>query len=263
LIFICGMGAGFFGAMVGLGGGVIMVPVLHLIFDLPIKTAVATSLCAVCATSIGGAARYLNKGMVDFRLGLFLETTTIVGAIAGGVLAIAIKPQLVSIAFAAVLLYTSANMIIKIRKPEGIISNDHRQRITSARKYTALGLSTLAGMVSALLGVGGGVVQVPILNLVLRYPIKAAVATSTYMIGITAAAGSLVYFLSQVRGTVDYPLIDYQAIGPLILGTLAGSSMGAATADKLRSRVIKIIFVIALVYAGLRIGLKGLGVELF
>ena len=240
-----------------------MVPVLNLIFDVPIKTAVATSLCAVCATSIGGAARYLSRGLVDFRLGLFLEITTIIGAVSGGLLAIVIKPEIMSVAFAIVLLYTSANMIAKIRKRDEAVSENHRRDILPMRKYIALGLSTIAGMVSALLGVGGGVVQVPILHLVLKYPIKAAVATSTYMIGITAAAGSLVYFLSQVRGIVDIQLINYQAIGPLILGTLAGSSLGAAVAEKLKSRVIKLIFVIALVYAGIRIGLKGLGVELF
>ncbi len=262
-IFICGLGAGLFGSLVGLGGGVIMVPVLNLIFGLPIKTAVATSLCAVCATSIGGAARYLKKGLVDFRMGLFLETTTVVGAIAGGFLAIAIKPQIISIAFAVVLLYTSANMIMKLRSPEIVISENDRGEINPGRKYTALGLSSLAGMVSAMLGVGGGVVQVPILHLVLKYPIKAAVATSTYMIGITAAAGSLVYLLSQVKGTVNYILIDYHAAGALIVGTLAGSSLGAALSDKLKARSIKLLFIIALLYAALRIGFKSLGWELF
>jgi len=262
-IFICGLGAGFFGSLVGLGGGVIMVPVLNLIFDLPIKTAVATSLCAVCATSIGGTARYLKKGLVDFRMGLFLETTTVIGAIAGSFLAIAIKPQIVSVAFAVVLLYTSVNMILKLRSPELAINSEKRDEINPGRKYSALGLSSLAGMVSALLGVGGGVVQVPILHLILRYPIKAAVATSTYMIGITAAAGSLIYFLSQVKGTVNYVLIDYQAVGALIIGTLSGSNLGAALSGKLKARFIKILFVIALTYAALRIGFKGLGWELF
>jgi len=262
-IFICGLGAGFFGSLVGLGGGVIMVPVLNLIFGLPIKTAVATSLCAVCATSIGGTARYLKKGLVDFRMGLFLETTTVIGAIAGSFLAIAIKPQFVSVAFAVVLLYTSANMVFKLRSPEMAFDDNSRGEITPGRKYSALGLSSLAGMVSALLGVGGGVVQVPILHLILKYPIKVAVATSTYMIGITAAAGSLVYFLSQVKGIVNYTLIDYHAVGALIIGTLTGSNLGAALSSKLKAQFIKVLFIIALVYAAFRIGFKGLGWELF
>ena len=262
-IFLSGLGAGFFGALVGLGGGVIMVPLLNLIFDLPIKTAVATSLCAVCATSIGGTARYLLKSLVDCRMGLFLEITTIIGAIAGGLIAIAIQPEIVSVAFGIVLLYTSVNMLLKINRKEAAITNAAEHMISRARKYIALGLSSIAGMVSAMLGVGGGVVQVPILNLVLGYPIKAAVATSTFMIGITAATGTLVYFLAQLKGSVDFVLIDYHAVAPLIIGTLTGSSLGAAVASKLKSKVIKFIFIVALLYAGLRIGLRGLGVELF
>ena len=114
-----------------------------------------------------------------------------------------------------------------------------------------------------MLGVGGGVVQVPILHLVLRYPIKAAVATSTFMIGMTAASGTLVYFIAQLKGAVEYLLIDYRAVAPLIIGTLIGSNLGAQAAGKIKAKIIKIIFIIALLYAGLRIGLRGLGVELF
>ncbi len=240
-----------------------MVPILNLAFGLPIKAAVATSLCAVCATSIGGASRYLTKRLVDFRMGLFLETTTIVGAIAGGLIAIAIQPEIVSVIFGIVLIYTSVNMVMKINRKDQPVTDIAGHVVSGARKIIGLILSTVAGMVSALLGVGGGVVQVPILHLILGYPIKAAVATSTYMIGVTAATGTLVYFIAQLKGTLEYDLIDYAAIAPLIIGTLVGSSLGAATASKLKSRVIKIVFIIALLYAGLRIGLRGLGVELF
>jgi uncharacterized protein len=259
-VFASGLLAGFFGALVGLGGGVIMVPLLNLVFGLPIKMAVATSLCAVCATSIGGTARYLSKGLADLRMGLFLETTTIIGAISGGVIAIAIKPQIVSVAFAAILIYTSINMTAKIRRKDSAAADSGTTFISNVRRYVALGLSTLAGMVSAMLGVGGGVVQVPILHLILRYPIKKAVATSTYMIGITAASGTLVYFLAQLRGTVDHVLINYHYVAPLIVGTLSGSTLGAVVAGKLNANIIKVIFIIALLYAGLRIGLKALGI---
>lgn len=263
IIFVSGLIAGFFGALVGLGGGVIMVPILNLVFGLPIKTAVATSLCAVCATSIGGAARYLNKSLVDLRMGLFLETTTVIGAIAGGVIAIALNPQILSVAFAIVLVYTSMNMLAKIRKPEPVSANVNLATLTPARKYSALSFSTIAGMVSAMLGVGGGVVQVPVLHLILRYPIKAAVATSTYMIGITAASGSLVYFIAQIRGAVDSNLINYHYVGPLIIGTLSGSTLGTVAAGRLKATVIKVIFITALLYAGLKIGYEAFGVKLF
>jgi uncharacterized membrane protein YfcA len=262
-IFISGLVAGYFGALVGLGGGVVMVPLLNLIFGLPIKTAVATSLCAVCATSIGGTARYLKSELVNIRMGLFLEMTTVIGAVGGGLIALIIKPQIVSVAFAIVLLYTSLNMLAKLNEKDIPLAAGGSYEVSSHRKFSALGLSSIAGMVSALLGVGGGVVQVPILHLILRYPIKAAVATSTFMIGITAASGTLVYFIAQLREAVDYLLIDYYALPPLIIGTLIGSNLGALTASKIKSRIIKIIFVIALLYAGVRIGLRGLGLELF
>jgi len=255
LIFLSGAVAGIFGALVGLGGGVIMVPLLNLAFHIPIKIAVATSLCAVCATSIGGAARYLGRDLVQIRLGLFLETTTIVGAIAGGLLAIAIKPTIVSGAFALVLLYTSTMMILHFKQDYAAGEASNPDEITALRQYGALGLSSLAGMVSAFLGVGGGVVQVPILHMILKFPLKVATATSTFMIGITAAAGSVIYYFKD--------MIDYRAAAPLIVGTLAGSHLGARLAGKADSRLIKLIFIIALLYAAVQIGLKGLGLELF
>jgi uncharacterized membrane protein YfcA len=216
---------------------------------------VATSLCAVCATSIGGAARYLKRELVEVRLGLFLETTTIIGAVAGGLLAIVIKPEIVSVAFALVLLYTSIMMALQFKKDYVRSGDEHSDDISSPGKYVALGLSTLAGMISAFLGVGGGVVQVPILHMILKYPLKVATATSTFMIGITAATGSVLYFFKD--------MIDYRAAAPLIIGTLAGSQIGARLAGRADSRLIKGIFIMALVYAAVRIGFKGLGLELF
>jgi len=261
-IFLSGLGAGFFGVLVGLGGGVIIVPLLTLVFGLPIKTAVATSLCSICATSIGGTARYLNKGLVDYRTGLFLETTSIIGAIGGGILALIIKPEIVSATFAVILIYTSINMLIKIGRKEPEAVPGFTPVVSTVRKYVALGLSVIGGMASSMLGVGGGVVKVPILNIVLRLPIKTAVATSTFMLGITASSGALVYYIAQMRGTVDYVLIDFQTAAPLILGTLAGSSIGAMAAGKMNAKVIKTVLIIALFYAGLRIGLQAIGIKL-
>lgn len=254
VILFCGLGAGFFGSLVGLGGGVIMVPVLNIVFGLPIKAAVATSLCAVCATSIGGAAKYLNRGIADFRLGLFLETTTVVGAVSGGLLAIVVKPQIISIMFALVLFYAAVGMALKKRDAGDNQDDINYKKPSLNRKLSALGLSSVVGMVSSFLGVGGGVVQVPILHLILKLPIKAATATSTYMIGITASAGSLVYFFKGI--------IDYKFVGPLIVGTLIGSTCGATLAGELRSTTIKVLFIMAIIYAGLQVGLKGLGIKI-
>ena len=254
MILLCGLGAGFFGTLVGLGGGIIMVPVLNLVFGFPIKTAVATSLCAVCATSIGGAAKYLTRGVADFRMGLFLETTTVIGAVSGCLLAIIVKPQVISIIFALVLFYAAVSIALKKQDAEGNQDNINYNKPTLKRKLSALGLSSVVGMVSSFLGIGGGVVQVPILHLILKLPIKVATATSTYMIGITASAGSLVYFFKGI--------IDYKFVGPLIIGTLIGSTYGATVAGKLKSTTIKLLFIVVIVYAGLQVGLKGLGVKI-
>jgi uncharacterized protein len=254
-IFLCGALAGLFGALVGLGGGIIIVPVLTLIFNVPIKYAVATSLISVCATSIGGAAKYLKQGKADFRLGLFLETTTVAGALIGGFLAVALKSQVIGITFSLMLLYTSAMMIIKKDQPSKADCDLRHIEPAAPGKYYALGLSFIGGIFSSFLGVGGGVIKVPVLNLILKMPIALAAATSTYMIGITTAAGSIVYL---VKG-----MVDYKIVAPLILGTYIGSSLGATVAGKTKSRVIKFLFIAVAIYSAFSIGLKELGVKLF
>jgi uncharacterized membrane protein YfcA len=253
-IFLCGSLAGLFGSLVGLGGGIIIVPILTLIFDVPIKYAVATSLISVCATSIGGAAKYLKRGTADFRLGLFLETTTVAGALTGGFLAVAVKSQVIGITFSLMLFYTSIMMLLKREKP--IKSDNELQPVepASLAKYFALGISFVGGMFSSFLGVGGGIIKVPVMNLILKMPMNLAAATSTYMIGITTAAGSIVYL---VKG-----MVDYEIAAPLILGTYLGSSFGAIISNKTKSNLIKYLFVAVVIYSAFSIGLKELGLKL-
>jgi uncharacterized protein len=252
-IGICGLVAGLFGALVGLGGGVIIIPILTLIFDVPIKSAVAISLISVCATSIGGAARYLAAGKSDFRLGLFMETTTVAGAICGGMVALLVNQSLIAIMFSLLLFYTSITMILK-KENKGNSEIDYRHSDpVGTVKYVVLVLSFVGGIISSFLGVGGGVIKVPIMNLILKIPIKISAATSTYMIGITTAAGSLVYL---IKG-----MVDYQMAAPLILGTYLGSSVGAKLSARINSTVIKYIFVSVLLYSAVTITLRHLGIK--
>lgn len=253
-IGICGLLAGFLGALVGLGGGVIIVPILVLIFDVPIKSAVAISLISVCATSIGGASRYLNSGKADFRLGLFLETATVAGAICGGMVALLVRQSILAVMFSILLFYTAISMILNKEDRKDSNAEYRHAEPVGVIRYIVLALSFAGGILSSLLGVGGGIVKVPILNLILKLPIKVSAATSTYMIGITTAAGSIVYL---INGT-----IDYQVAAPLILGTYLGSGIGAMMTTRIHSSIIKYIFVIILLYSAATISLKHFGISL-
>lgn len=251
---MCGLVSGFLGALIGIGGGVIIVPILVLIFDVPIKSAIAISLISVCATSIGGASRYLNSGKADFRLGLFLETTTVAGAICGGMIALLVRQSILAVMFSILLFYTAITMILN--KENGKDSNmeyKHTEPVGMI-KYIVLALSFVGGNLSSLLGVGGGIVKVPIMNLILKLPIKVSAATSTYMIGITTAAGSIVYL---IKG-----MVDYQVAAPLILGTYLGSGMGAKITTRIHSTVIKYLFIVILLYSAVTIALKHFGISL-
>jgi len=214
---------------------------------------VAISLISVCATSIGGAARYLSSGKVDYRLALFLETTTVAGALCGGLVALVVKPQIIALIFSLMLFYTGITMLFNKEKAENQTGDYNHDEPKSPAKYTILGLSFIGGIISSMLGVGGGIIKVPIMNLILKIPLKIAAATSTYMIGITTAAGSIVYL---VKG-----MVDYQLAAPLILGTYTGSNLGARLAAETRSKVIKYILIIVIFYSAANIALKYLGIK--
>lgn len=250
-IVICGLLAGFFGSLVGIGGGVIIVPILTLIFNIPIKSAIAISLISVCATSIGGASRYLVTGKTDFRMALLLETTTVAGAICGGMVALLVKQSVVAVMFSILLFYTAITMMLKGESPNNSDIEYKHSEPVGIIKLVVLALSFVGGVISSLLGVGGGIVKVPIMNLILKLPIKISAATSTYMIGITTAAGSLVYI---IKGTVDY-----QVAAPLILGTFFGSSIGAKLSASIHSTIIKYIFIAVILYSAVTITIKHLG----
>lgn len=255
-----GVLAGAFGAMLGLGGGVILVPLLTLAFDLPLSVAVGTSLVCVIATSNGGAAVNLAAGRADVRLGLVLAAGTVVGAITGAVLAGILPDRFLAGLFAVILAYTTIAMLRGLRTspaageermnptaPDGASAPAYRSR----RLPLAVGGSFAAGNISGLLGIGGGVVIVPLIHLVMKAPMQIAVATSNYMIGITGAAGAYTYLL---RGDVD-PL---QA-APVVLGVVAGSAMGARLASRVRGTWLVVVFAIVLAYVAFEMARRAIG----
>lgn len=252
--------AGAFGAMLGLGGGVILVPLLTLAFDIPLTVAVGTSLVCVIATSNGGAAVNLAARRADVRLGIVLAAGTVIGAITGAVLAGILPERVLAGLFAVVLAYTTVAMLRGLRRPSA--SGEERVDPTapdgasapayrSTRLPAAIGGSFAAGNISGLLGIGGGVVIVPLIHLAMKAPMQVAVATSNYMIGITGAAGAYTYLL---RGDVD----PRQA-APVVLGVVAGSALGARIASRVRGTWLVVAFAIVMAYVAFEMARRALG----
>jgi hypothetical protein len=274
LLAVGGFGAGAFGALLGLGGGVLLVPMLALGFGLPFREAVAISLLAVIATSSASAAVYLQRGVANLRLGLALEVLTVIGAVIGGLVAFALDERLLAAAFAVMLLYVALSMARRRPAAAGApASADTSLEIAPApdeavvpgsmtaslagpdyqvhRLPLGLALSGLAGVVSALLGVGGGIVKVPAMHLVMGLPLRAATATSNVTIGVTASASAVLYIM---RDAVD-PLVA----APVLVGTFIGATTAARVAPRIPLAAIRWLFVVVLVVVAIQMAARALG----
>lgn len=263
LLALSGVLAGAFGAMLGLGGGILIVPILTLGFDMPLTAAVGTSLICVIATSTGGAAVNVRAGRADVRLGILLGTGTVVGALTGGLMAGLLPERVLAALFALLMVYTAFTMARgALRRPsepeaadaagnaaasDGATAPAYRTR----RVPAAVGGSFVAGNVSGLLGIGGGIVTVPLLHLVMEAPMRVAVATSNFMIGMTAAAGAYAYLF---RGDVDA-----MVAGPVVLGVAAGAAAGARLSARLRQGWLVGLFVVVVLYVAFQMAMRAVG----
>jgi uncharacterized membrane protein YfcA len=240
LMVVGGIVTGVFGSLLGLGGGVLIVPLLTLGFGLPLHEAVGISLVCVIMTSSAAAGVYLERHTADLRLGMTLELFTASGAFLGGALAFALDEHVLEGLFAGLLLYVAVTMLRASRQaaPEAGQSYEvHRLRIG------LLG-STGAGIASALFGIGGGIIKVPLMHLVMGVPLRVATATSNLMIGITAAASAVIYL---TRGQID----PYVA-GPTAIGVFLGATIGSRAGHRVDVRVLRILFVGVLTYTALQ-----------
>ena len=252
--------AGVLGGLFGIGGGIFLVPVLSLGFGLPMHQAIAASIVAVIATSSATASVYVGKGISNIRLGMSLEVMTTIGAVLGGLAANALAGDVLRHIFAAFLLCMAALMLWRSRMHgEGIIRYDPSASISgsyydeaekrtieySVRKLGAgMFVSFFAGNMSGLLGVGGGIIKVPVMNMVCGVPIKASTATSNLMIGVTAVASAFIFFL---LGNV-HPYYTAAAV----LGVLGGSRIGTMLSVKLRGATLMGLFVVVLFITAIR-----------
>jgi hypothetical protein len=258
ILFLISIAAGVLGSLIGLGGGVVVVPVLTILFHVNIRLAIGASIVSVIATSSGAAATYVKEKMTNLRAGMFLEIATTTGAISGAYLTTVLSPQFLFILFGAVLCYSAFAVYHKRHNAAILTSSDDKianyfqlhgsyydeaeqKEVTYKVGGTKLGLAMMyiAGMVSALLGIGSGALKVPAMDLAMHLPMKVSTATSNFMIGVTAAASAGFYF---ARGQID-PIIA----APVAAGVLAGAMIGARVLGKVTNASVRLIFVVVLV----------------
>lgn len=248
-----GVAAGLFGSLLGLGGGILIVPLLTLGFGLPLLTAVGVSLVCVIVTSGAAAGVYLEKQVANLRLGMTLELFTAIGALGGATIAFLISEQVLAGLFGGLLLYVAVTMALRGSASEeapadveaGQGTGSFAESLSAAgyrvRNLRVAALGSLgAGVVSALLGIGGGTINVPVMHVVMGVPLRVATATSNLMIGITASAGAIVYLL---RGGID----AYVA-APTAVGVFLGASLGSRVAHRIQLPALRFLFVVVLLY---------------
>ena len=271
LLFVASMAAGMLGALVGLGGGVLIVPLLTLGFNLDIRLAIGASIVCVIATSSGAGAALLRDRITNYRIGTFLEVATTVGAITGASIAPHLPVRALSILFGVILLGSIAPTLKKLGGESTAPTHDDpiaaRLRLSGAYPDRQLGrdvtykvtgsplglaLMYIAGVVSGLLGIGSGALKVLAMDTAMRLPIKVSTATSNYMIGVTAAASAGIYFW---RGDV-LPMVA----APVALGVLSGALLGARFLVRFRGSTVRIVFIAALSLVAVQMLLRGVGV---
>jgi hypothetical protein len=272
LLAAAGFGAGVFGSLLGLGGGVLIVPLLTFGFGLPFREAVGVSLVCVIVTSSAAAGVYLERHLANMRLGMLLEVFTVSGALVGGLVAFLLPDRVLAGLFAILLVYTGVTMMLRgataargdagpvaaAEGPAGPAEAPGAFRAAlggpgyrPARLGVGIAGSLFAGVVSALLGVGGGIVKVPLMHLVMGIPLKVATATSNFMIGVTDAASAIVYLM---RGGID-PLV----VGPTAVGVFAGAMVGSRVAQRIELRLLRLLFAAVMALTALQMALRALG----
>ncbi len=294
VLLVGGVAAGAFGSLLGLGGGILIVPLLTLGFGLPLREAVAVSLVSVIVTSSASAAVYLQRHVANLRLGMTLELFSAAGALVGGLIAFMIADRVLAGLFAALIAWVAVSMI-RHRDPPRIaasVSRDMdgglalrgeglwlREPVEPALATAAapparaaggsfavrisgpdyrirnlpMGMvgSVFAGLNSALLGVGGGIVKVPVMHFLMGVPLRISTATSNLMMGITATSSAVIYLLRDQ--------IDPFVAGPVALGVFVGASMGSRLAHRVDLRFLRWLFVVVLVYTAVQMSLRALG----
>jgi uncharacterized membrane protein YfcA len=259
MIWLGALVAGFLGSLTGLGGGVVIVPLLTLVFGVDIRYAVGASLVSVIATSSGAATAYVREGFSNIRLGMLLEIATTLGATGGAILATAVAPRAIAVVFGGVLIlsvYSSVKgpgpdrpeappdrLATRLRLHGSYPARDGERSYHVRNVPIGFGLMGVAGLLSGLLGIGSGALKVLAMDQAMRLPFKVSTTTSNFMIGVTAAASAGVYLN---RGYIDPGLSM-----PTMLGVLVGSLAGTRVLARARTKALRWVFAAVILILGL------------
>ncbi|HYT00486.1 MAG TPA: sulfite exporter TauE/SafE family protein [Thermoplasmata archaeon] len=265
--------AGIAGSFLGIGGGVFLIPFMTLGLGIDIKVAIGTSLIGVIATSTGAASVYVRDHLTNLRLAMFLEIATTLGAIVGALAGLLLPSQYLFMVFGIVVLYASASMArtretAKDRAYHAGEENPLSKRLNLGSVYfdredqgvyryrverpgAGFGVSAAAGLFSGLLGVGGGFIKVPAMNILMRVPMKAAVATSNFMIGVTAAASAFIYY--------SQGLVNPSLASMVIVGVFTGTNLGTRVLERTKAQQVRFLFAVFLAIIGVLMALRATG----
>jgi uncharacterized membrane protein YfcA len=265
LLFGTSLLAGLLGALTGLGGGVVIVPALVLLFRVDLRYAIGASLISVIATSSGAAAAYVSEGLSNIRIGMFLEIATTLGALLGAYLTARISSHSIAVVFGVVLLYSAYAsfrgrfqdvhltkrdpLAVKLKLSGSYSSLSKPERYCARRVPLGFGIMFGAGTLSGLLGIGSGAVKVLAMDQVMSLPFKISTTTSNFMIGVTAAASAGIYL---AKGYIDAGIAM-----PVMLGVLVGSLIGSKLLVRAHVATLKLIFCFVILALGVEMIFSG------
>jgi len=269
-VMLAAVFAATFGSMLGLGGGVFLVPLLTLFFDIDPRIAVGASAVCVVTNSVVGSSVHIRSGFTNLRLSMLLQVTTAIGAIIGALIALRVGASAISLVLGLVLLYSAASMLRQRRlnpapppadapDPFGLRTSyvDPATKATvaylPARIQPGLAISGGAGILSGMLGIGGGAIQVPLMNLMMKVPVKAAAGTSSFMVGMTAVATAAVFY--------SHGEIDPTVVVPAMIGIFTGAKLGSQITRRVQTQRLVIVFVVVIAYLGISMVLEAFGIR--
>lgn len=266
--------AGFLGALLGIGGGAILVPMLTTFVGIPVKEAIAASLVCATATSVASSRSYISQNLVNLRLALFLETGAAMGAMLGAFLAAIASSAVLHIALGSTLMVIagvqfknvkaeshttslsiprrSEDFLAKTLKLSSSYYDPNLRRVVNyevVNSQWGLMIALLAGMLSSAVGIGGGAIKVPIMNRIMGIPIKASIATSAFMVGLTSSIGVIAY--------LTFGLLNLEMLPLMVIGTVLGSTMGSKVMKKVKSSRLLLVFALLLVFLAYTVLSKG------
>ncbi|WP_282709320.1 sulfite exporter TauE/SafE family protein [Ligilactobacillus sp. Marseille-Q7487] len=274
-MLLVGVFAGTMGAILGIGGGMIVTPIVTMLFGLDIKYAIGASIIAVIATSSGSTIAFLRDDVLNLRVAMFLEIATTIGAILGAILTGIVSAGILYFLFGCLLIFSSWNMYRKLRGNNEVLNRANPDKLAAKFKLNSsyydknlkkqidyqvenipggFAIMLGAGLASGMLGIGSGAFKVMAMDNAMKMPLKPSSATSNLMMGVTAAASATVYFFNgSIRPDIAVPLA---------LGILVGATIGSRIMQILPSRIIRMVFIPVLLYLGLQMALKAFGVNI-